>query len=149
MRRSRLIYLLVLSALVNVGVLGAAAYQASSRTASVDLPGYLQLDAGQRQRWQAIEAPFLAELEEGWREVGRQRELLIREIFAERPDAGRVEELRVRIAQLQALQQRRVIAQLERERGLLEPQQRLRLMKLLLQEQGPSSPERELHGTQR
>lgn len=146
MTHSRLIYLLALSLLLNAGVLGAAAYQARERASRhVDLPQYLQLDEGQRQRWSDIEKPFLAELEDGWREVGRQRELLIREIFAEQPDGARIEQQRVRIAQLQALQQRRVIAQLERERTLLRPEQRALLMRLLLDEPRPTSPERELH----
>lgn len=148
MQRSRLIYPLVLSVLVNFGVLGAAAFQArGSAGDTVDLPKYLQLDARQRQHWEAIETPFLAELETGWREVAHHRELLIREIFSEQPDPRRVEEERGRIAQLQALQQRRVTAQLERERALLDPEQRRRLLELLLHEPRPSSPERGLHGS--
>jgi len=148
MQRSRLIYLLVLSVLVNLGVVGAAAWQArGSAGHSVDLPKYLQLDVRQRERWEAMESPFLAELETGWREVARHRELLVREIFSEQPDQRRIEEERVRIAELQAVQQRRVITQLEGERGLLDPEQRRRLMELLLQEPRPSSPERVLHGS--
>lgn len=148
MQRSRLIYLLVLSVLVNVGVLGAAAYQARGGAGdTMDLPQHLRLDAAQRQRWHELEAPFLAELEAGWREVAQHRELLIREIFSAQPDPRRIEEARARIAQLQSLQQRRVIAQLERERGLLDAQQRQRLVELLLHEPRPSSPERDLHGS--
>ncbi|MEJ8836914.1 periplasmic heavy metal sensor [Ramlibacter sp. AN1133] len=148
MQRSRLTYLLVLSVLVNFGVLGAAAYQARDRAAaSVDLASQLQLDAAQRQRWHEIEAPFLAELETGWREVARHREVLIRQIFSQQPDPRRIEEERARIAQLQAVQQRRVIAQLERERQLLDARQRQRLLELLLREPPPTSPERELHGS--
>ena len=148
MQPSRLMYLLVLSLLVNVGVLGAAAYQAnSSPRGNVDVQKQLQLDAQQWQRWQETETAFLSELEAGWHEIARHRELLIREIFSDRPDPRRMEEERARIGQLQALQQRRVIAQLEREREILNPQQRRLLMELLLHDPGPALPERELHGS--
>lgn len=148
MQKSRLIYMLVLSLLVNIGVLGAAAYQAgSSPEGSVDLQQRLQLDARQWQRWQETETAFLSELEAGWHEIASHRELLIREIFSDRPDSRRIEEERARIAQLQALQQRRVIAQLEREREILDPGQRRLLMELLLRDPGPAVPERKIHGS--
>lgn len=148
MQRSRLAYLLVLSVLLNIGVLGAAAYQARGRAeANVDVSTRLQLDARQRQQWHAMEKPFLAELDTSGREIARHRETMIREIFSAQPDPRRVEEERLRIAQLQALQQRRVIAQLERERDLLDAGQRRKLMELLLHEPRPTSPEGELHGS--
>jgi len=148
MQRSRLLYLLILSVLANVGVLGAAAYQSRSHAAEApDVAHYLALDADQRQRWKALERPFVAELDAGWREVAQHRELLIREVFAETPDPARIEAERARIAELQALQQKRVLAQFTRERELLSVEQRRLLVELLLRERHPAPRERQLHGT--
>jgi len=148
MQRSRLLYVLVLSLLVNAGVLGAAAWQARGRSAApVDVPRHLGLSADQHRRWEALETPFLADLDRGWHEVARHRELLIREVFQERPDVARIEAQRARIAELQALQQRRVIAQFLGERELLDARQRALLVDLLLREPAPAPKERELHGS--
>lgn len=148
MPRSRLLYLLVLSVLVNLGVLGAAIFHWRSGAAgSVDVARYLELDAGQQQRWEQLERPFVAELDAGWREVASHRERLIREIFGEAPDAARIEAQRARIAQLQAAQQKLVLAQFLRERDILTTAQRSKLVELLLRERAPAQRERELHGS--
>lgn len=146
MQRSRLGYVLALSLLVNVGVLAAAAWHARGQ-APADVPRALGLSAEQRQRWETLEQPFLADLDRGWREVAQHRELLIRELFRDQPDAGRVEAQRSRIAELQAMQQKRVIAQLLGERELLDARQRALLLELLLREPAPVPKERELHGS--
>ena len=148
MPRSRLLYLLILSVLVNIGVLGAAAYQSRGHAADGrDLPRYLALDADQQQRWKALEGPFVAELDAGWREVARHRERLIREVFADQPDAVRIEAERARIAELQVVQQKRVLAQFMREREILSAEQRRLLAELLMRETQPVPRERRLHGT--
>jgi Spy/CpxP family protein refolding chaperone len=147
MRRSVLVYSLVLSVLLNLGVVGAAGYQALRRGPGVgDLAGYLKLDAQQRSRWHAIEESFTRELNAGWGDIAQHRERLIREVFSDRPDAGRIEAERARIAQLQALQQERVIAQFLRERDILSAEQRRTLVDLLLREGQPAPLERQLHG---
>ncbi|NKE68495.1 periplasmic heavy metal sensor [Ramlibacter sp. RBP-2] len=148
MQRSRLIYLLTLSVLVNLGVLGAAVFHWRSGGAqAVDVAAYLQLDADQQRRWERLERPFVAELDAGWREVASHRERLIREMFGDSPDAARIEAERAKIAQLQALQQKRVLAQFLREREILTAQQREKLVQLLLRERQPAQRERELHGS--
>ena len=148
MQRSRLLYLLILSVLANVGVLGAAAYQSRSHDADgPDVPRYLKLDADQQQRWKALEGPFVAELDAGWRDVAQLRERLLREVFADAPDAARIEAERARIAELQVLQQKRVLAQFLREREILTAGQRQLLLELLLRERQPPPRERQLHGS--
>ena len=148
MRHSRLLYALILSVLLNLGVVGAAGYQALTRGGPgvTDLVDHLQLDAEQRRRWAALEESFVRELDAGWRDIAQHRERLIREVFSERPDPARIESERSRIAELQALQQQRVIAQFLRERDILSTAQRRALVDQLLQE-GPAVPqERQLHG---
>jgi Spy/CpxP family protein refolding chaperone len=147
MRRSALFYSLVLSVSLNLGVVGAAGYQALRRGPGVgDLAGYLKLDAQQHSRWQALEEGFTRELDTGWRDIAQHREQLIREVFSERPDPARIEAERARIAELQALQQQRVIAQFLRERDILSAEQRRALVDLLLREGQPTPVERQLHG---
>ncbi|MCM2253901.1 MAG: periplasmic heavy metal sensor [Ramlibacter sp.] len=147
MRRSALFYPLVLSVLLNLGVLGAAAYQTLGRDAGTgDLAAELKLDEQQRGRWHALEEGFTRELDAGWREVAGHRARLIREVFSEQPDAARIEAERSRIAALQAQQQQRVIAQFLRERDILTPAQRSALVDLLLREEQPAPRERQLHG---
>lgn len=148
MQRSRLAYLLILSLLVNLGVLGAAVFHWRSGAAQgVDVARHLELDADQQRRWDLLERPFVAELDAGWREVARHRERLIREMFGDTPDAARIEAERARIAELQAVQQKRVLAQFLREREILTAQQRRRLVELLLRQAQPAPRERQLHGT--
>lgn len=148
MQRSGLLYMLILSVLVNLGVAGAAIFHWRSGAAeAVDVPAYLGLDAEQQRRWERLERPFVAELDAGWHEVARHRERLIREMFGAAPDAARIEAERAKIAELQALQQKRVLAQFLRERDILTAQQREKLVQLLLREQPPAQRERELHGS--
>ena len=148
MRRSGLFHALIVSVLLNLGVVAAAGYQALSRSgfAAGDLADHLQLNAQQRSRWHALEEPFLRELDAGWRDIAQHREQLIREVFSERPDPARIEAGRARIAQLQALQQQRVIAQFLREREVLSAEQRRALVDLLLREVPAVPQERQLHG---
>lgn len=148
MRHSGLLYALILSVLLNLGAVGAAGYRALSQggRAGEDLADHLQLDAQQRRRWSALEESFVRELDAGWRDIAQHRERLVREVFSEQPDSARIEAERARIAQLQAVQQQRVIAQFLRERDILSAAQRAELVKLLLRE-GPATPqERQLHG---
>lgn len=147
MQRSGLLYALILSLLLNLGAIGAASYQAMrhDRSAAQDLADQLKLDAEQRQRWHALEEPFVRELDAGWREIATHREQLIRAVFSDNPDRGRIEAERARIAELQAQQQQRVIAQFLEERAILSAEQRRALIDVLLQEQ-PSAPlERRVH----
>jgi len=155
MSRSGLGYALLLSVLLNVGAMGAAGYHAvrdgrppaffgGSRT-ELDLPDYLGLDAGQRRSWHDMEAGFLRDFDAGGAEIMAHRSELIRQIFSERPEPGRIESERAAIANLQELQQRRVIAQFLKERQILDARQRTALADLLLQE-APNVPlERQLH----
>jgi hypothetical protein len=148
MRRSVLIYVLILSALLNIGVLGAAAYRGVvGAGASADLAHRLELDDDQRRRWRALEEPFVRDLDAGWREIAVHRERLVREVFSERPDDGRIETERSRVAELQAQQQQRVIVQFLREREILNDEQRSKLVDILLH-QSPVAPlEQRLHGS--
>jgi hypothetical protein len=148
MRRSWLLPALILSLLLNLGVVGAAGYRAFSQGSSdaVDLAGHLRLDAQQRRHWHDLEQSFVLELDAGWRDIAQHRELLIREVFSEAPDPARIETERARIAELQALQQRRVIAQFLRERDILNADQRRALVDLLLREVPAAPRERQLHG---
>lgn len=147
MRRETLGYLLALSVLFNLGALAAAGYQSlRSEQQTTDIPKVLALDAGQARRWKELDAAFVSELDSGWREIGHQRETLIRAVFADQPDPNAIEATRARIAELQANQQRRVIAQLLQEKQLLAPAQREALMKLLLRQRPPTPDERQLHG---
>ena len=148
MRRSVLFYALLLSVLLNLGVVGAAGYRALSRSPGAgDLAARLKLDDQQRQRWQALEESFTRELDTGWRDIAGHRERLIREVFSAQPDPARIETERARIAELQALQQQRVIAQFLREREILNPEQRGALVELLLRAGQPAPLERQLHGS--
>jgi hypothetical protein len=148
MRRSGLMYALILSVLLNLGVVGAAGYQAMGRggAATGDLSDHLKLDGDQRRRWHSLEESFLRELDAGWRNIAQHREALIREVFSESPDPARIEVERARIAELQALQQQRVIAQFLRERDILTAGQRRALVDLLLREEQAAPRERQLHG---
>lgn len=138
--------LLAFSVLVNVGVLGGAAYRALSADAFPGLPRHLGLDAEQTHRWHEAEQGFLARLAEGATAIRTHRDRMIRAIFADVPDLALIDAERAAIAALQDAQQKRVIEQLLRERELLDAAQRERLAQLLLaQPAGPSGFER-LHG---
>lgn len=148
MKNQGLVFALALSVLLNLGVVGAAGYRALSRPPSqaAAIADRLALDANQRERWHALEQGFVRDLDEGWRDIAAHREALVREVFAERPDPAQIEAQRARIAQLQAEQQRRVIAQFLREREILDARQRQLLVKELLHEEHKVPVERQLHG---
>lgn len=151
----RITYVLVASLALNAGVIGAIAYSvlaqgrlpAAMRTDDriANLPTYLGLTAEQRARWQALEQPFLQELEGQWREIREHRERMIGEIFAPQPDRDRIETERAAIARLQSQQQQKVIEQLRREREILDAGQQRRLAELLSQQAPASTFEERLH----
>ncbi|WP_404302720.1 periplasmic heavy metal sensor [Alicycliphilus denitrificans] len=143
--------LLAVSLALNLGVLAALvlrpALVAPSQVAAppaVHLPDYLQLTPEQRARWDALEAPFLHDLSANWDDIRRHREALVRHIFAATPDRAAIDAEQAAIAQLQAAQQQRVIAQLLAERALLGEDQRERLLQLLLGRYAEEATEEEL-----
>lgn len=148
--RGLMFYALLLSVLLNLGVVGAAGYRAftGDRAAAGELAGRLRLDAEQRRRWHGLEEAFVRELDAGWKEIASHREKLVREVFSDAPDAARIEAERARIAQIQVQQQQRVIEQFLREREILNPGQRQALVELLLREEHAAPRERQLHGGQ-
>lgn len=140
---------LALSVLVNLGVLGAVAYRslapAAGPAGGESLPRHLQLTADQVRRWHESEAAFLAQLGAGAEQIRAHRDRMIGAIFDAAPDPALIDAERAAIARLQDEQQKLVIAQLLRERELLQAPQRDRLARLLLaQPVGPSSIE-QLH----
>lgn len=150
MPRSWLSYALVMSLLLNLGVIAAAGYhllapEGVAGARGADLASHLKLDSEQRSRWQQIEQSFVRELDGGWREIARHRENMIREVFSDRPDRARIEAERARIAELQFVQQQRVIDQFLRERDILTSEQRRKLVEVLLDDQPPTPRERQLH----
>lgn len=139
---------LALSLLINLGVLGAIAYRGAASKAPAageSLPRHLQLSAEQMQRWHESEAGFLRQLGAGAEEIRAHRDRMIHAIFAEKPDHGLIDGERAAIARLQDKQQQLVIAQLLRERELLQPAQRERLARLLLAQPVAASPIEQLH----
>jgi Spy/CpxP family protein refolding chaperone len=150
MRDRALFTALILSVLLNLGVVGAAGYHAlvQDRSGATDLASRLELDAAQRTRWHSLEQNFVRELDAGWQEIARHREALVREVFSERPDPARIEAERARIAEIQMQQQQRVIAQFLQEREILNAEQRRELIDVLLREEQAAPRERQLHGGQ-
>ncbi len=156
MDRFGLKFALILSVLLNVGVIGAVAYRAlqlgqwpavlPAGKVETGLPDYLALSAEQRRQWHELEAGFLGELKAEWQNIRNHRETMIREIFSDQPDRGRIETERAAIAQLQSEQQRRTIEQLLRERDVLDTEQRHKLAALLLRQAPASTFEERLHG---
>jgi Spy/CpxP family protein refolding chaperone len=149
MKPNHLRIALVLSVLINLGVVGAVAYRAmvppAVPAAGENLPRHLQLSAEQLHRWHASEAVFLGQLGAGADKIRVHRDRMIGAIFADTPDQALIDAERTAIARLQDEQQKLVIAQLLRERELLQPAQRERLAGLLLaQPVGPSTIE-QLH----
>jgi len=135
--------LLAFSVLINVGVLGAAAYRELNTDAFPGLPRYLELDVTQTRHWHEAERNFLVQLADVTTAIEAHRSRMIRAIFAESPDLAQIDAERVAIAALQEIQQKRVIEQLLRERALLDAAQRERLAALLLaQPAGPSGVQR-------
>ncbi len=156
MKREHLIFALVLSVLLNLGVLGAVGYRVlqSGQLPAVfgggaqeaSLPDVLKLSAEQRLKWHEMESGFLREIAADWRNVRSHREIMIREVFSERPDRARIEAERATIAQLQTEQQRRVIEQLLRESEMLDRGQRRALAELLIRQAPEGTTEERLHG---
>lgn len=140
---------LALSLLLNVGVLGAAAWRALAwGEAQGDFPGfsrYLQLTDDQQRRWREAEAAFLEPFRVGASEIHERRDRLITAIFADDPDAAAIEAERAAIARLQSDQQRLVIEQLLREREMLDAEQRRRLAQLLSSQPAGASTFEQLH----
>ncbi|MDK9714612.1 MAG: periplasmic heavy metal sensor [Sulfuritalea sp.] len=139
---------LALSLLINLGVIGAVAYRAAAPSApppGETLPRHLQLSAEQLHRWHESEAGFLKQIGAGANQIRVHRDRMIHAIFADTPDQKLIDSERTAIARLQDEQQKLVIAQLLRERELLQPAQRERLAQLLLaQPVGPTTIE-QLH----
>lgn len=134
--------MLMFSVLINVGVLGAAAYRGLNADTFPGLPRYLGLDPEQTSHWQEAERDFVVQLANGTTEIEAHRTRMIRAIFSEAPDLAQIDSERAAIAALQDVQQKRVIEQLLRERALLDAAQRERLAALLLaQPPGPSGVE--------
>lgn len=148
--KSRLLrFALVLSLLVNVGVLGAIAWRglavgtSADTTAAPSLSRYLELDERQLRHWHETEEAFLASLAAGATDIRGHRDRMIAEIFSATPDHARIDAERAAIGRLQDEQQKLVVGQLLRERELLKPVQRERLAKLLSEQPvGPSAFER-------
>lgn len=144
MKRYWVYLLLALSLLVNTGVLAGAWYQARHAEGAAEVaffgmghervPDYLKLDPVQRERWHAMEQDFVKTLNDAGREIQTHRERLVRVIFSAQPDAALIEHERAAIFALQEAQQRRVIAQLLKEREMLNPAQRAALADLLLEQ---------------
>lgn len=154
MSPSNLKYVLTLSLLLNAGFIGAVGYQvakhrglppAFTAVAQTDIADHLKLTAEQRERWHALEADFMRQFDADARELAARREQLIRGVFSEDPQAERIEAERQAIARLQAEQQRRVIAQLLKERELLEPAQRQALADFLLRQAPDATPVEQVH----
>ena len=150
MQNRGLVPALVISVLLNLGVVGAAGYRALVQDSSraTELTARLKLDAAQQTRWHSLEKDFVRELDAGWQEIARHREVLVREVFSERPDPARIEAERARIAEVQMQQQQRVIAQFLKEREILNAEQRRELVDVLLREEQAAPRERQLHGGQ-
>lgn len=96
------------------------------------VPEHLKLDRAQRERWHTMEQEFVKSLNDAGRQIQSHREPLVREIFSAQPDAAVIERERAAIFALQEAQQRSVIAQLLKEREMLNPEQRAALAELLL-----------------
>lgn len=138
--------LLAASLLVNVGVI-AAAWLPGWRVAGVSeqalfgmrheqVPEHLKLDAAQRERWHAMEAGFVKELQASGQQIQSHRERMVRAILSAQPDAAAIEGERAAIFALQEAQQRAVISQLLKEGEMLRPEQRAALATLLLAQGG-------------
>jgi Spy/CpxP family protein refolding chaperone len=149
MKRYAVYLLLALSLLINAGVLAGAWFQARRAEGATEVaffgmghervPDYLKLDPTQRERWHAMEQDFVKSLNDAGRKIQTHRERLVREIFSEQPDAAVIERERTAIFAMQEAQQRSVIAQLLKEREMLNPAQRAALADLLLKQDPQNS----------
>ncbi|MBI4985242.1 MAG: periplasmic heavy metal sensor [Rhodocyclales bacterium] len=145
MNIARLRVLLAFSLLVNVGVLGAAAYRALATNDFPGLPRYLQLDGEQTKRWHEVEKNFLAQLGTNADSIRVHRDRMILAVFADTPDIAQIDAERAAIARLQDEQQKNVLQQLLAEREMLTADQRTRLARLLLDQPAGPSPIERLH----
>lgn len=151
MNTSTLRLALIVSLVFNLGVLGALGWQqlgdpAPTEWADPLLVRELQLNDEQRQHWQAIEEPFLAELNLSTVAIQQHRNRLIESIFTEQLDRQRITAAQTSLAAQQNQQQQLVIDQLLRERDILDERQRERLAQLLTQQSAPLSDVEMLHG---
>lgn len=149
MKRYWVYLLLALSLLINAGVLAGAWFQARRAEGATEVaffgmghervPDHLKLDPKQREHWHVMEQDFVNTLNDAGREIQTHRERLVRELFSEQPDAAVIERERAAIFALQEAQQRSVIAQLLKEREMLNPAQRAALADLLLRQDPQNS----------
>lgn len=151
MNTSTLRLALIVSLMFNFGVLGSLGWQqlvdpASTESTDPLLVRELQLNDEQRQRWQAIEEPFLIELNLSTVAIQQDRNRLIESIFTERLDKQHINAAQTSLAAQQNHQQQLVIDQLLREREILDEHQRERLAQLLTQQSAPLSDVEMLHG---
>lgn len=140
MKRYCMPVLLVLSVLLNVGVIAAVVVRSADglftehnvQQGHTFLADYLQLDERQLPLWRSNEHRFLTELNQSWSQITEHRERMIREIFSDTPEMAVIEAQRQAIARLQAQQQHAVIEQMLKEREILSPAQRRTLADLLI-----------------
>lgn len=149
MRRTALYTLLVLSLLLNVGVVAAVGYHLLGDLGRAHgdgyLADYLELTTEQRALWHEREESFMRGLGSAWSEIKSRRERMIHEIFSDSPDPAVIEAERAAIARLQEEQQRQVILQLMAEREMLAPKQRQALAELLIEQEPADTLEERLH----
>ena len=152
MKPSTLRYALMISVLLNLGVLltiGIDALRPATMKTAVSpssLPTHLGLDASQLTRWQAAEEPFLRQFGTAAAQIETHRTAMIRAIFADVVDLQGVETERAAIARLQHEQQRLLIEQLLVEREILDAEQRGLLAQILLAQPDKPSALEDLHG---
>jgi len=151
MKPSTLRYALMISVLINLGVVVTISIDAlrpvrMETAASPSLPTYLGLDASQLTRWQAAEEPFLRQFGTAAAQIETHRTAMIRAIFADVVDRQGLETERAAIARLQHEQQRLLIEQLLAEREILDAEQRRLLAQLLLEQPEKPSALEDLHG---
>ncbi len=152
MNRTALKWLLAVSLSLNAGIvatvaadrLGALPRTAAPQSEHVSLPDYLALSAEQRRRWDEMERGFLTDLAANWRDIKAHRETLVRQALSAAPERIVLDAEQARIAALQDSQQRRVMRQLLAERDVLNPQQREKLMALLLSRYAQEATEEEV-----
>ncbi len=106
----------------------------------------LELNEGQRARWDAAEQPFLLQFDAATTQLEAHRAALIEALFADTIDSGRIESERAATAELQQTQQRLIIEQLITERAILDAHQRALLARLLRDQPGARSTVEDLHG---
>lgn len=141
---------LLLSVLFNLGMLASLGWQrytALPPSSAEDplLVRELQLSDSQRQQWEAIEAPFMHQLNESAARIQHQRNRLIDTLFDPSLNPQLISDEQERLAALQNAQQQLVIDQLLRERDILDEQQRQHLAQLLIEQAGVASDVEVLH----